>query len=55
MRHDAYQEIFKYVKRSICILERFVLGNYINFAMCEYYQDSSFSQLAMAVFKVILN
>lgn len=37
VRHDRYQEIFKYVKRSICILERFVLGNYINFAMCEYY------------------
>ena len=39
VRRDAYHEIFKYVKRAVSILERFVLGNYINFAMCEYYQD----------------
>jgi hypothetical protein len=52
---DAYKERFKYLKRATDITGRFVLGNYINFAMCEYYNDDSFSQLINAVFRSLLN
>ena len=50
IKKDIYVERLKYIKRSVAIVERFVLGNYINFAMCEYYDDHSFSTLAQAVF-----
>lgn len=52
---DLYKERFKYLKRAVAIVERFVLGNYINFAMCEYYNDETFSVLAQAVFRSLLN
>ena len=55
VRKDVYEEKFKYLKRAVAIVERFVMGNYVNFAMCEYYDDHSFSVLAQTVYKSILN
>ena len=37
------------------ILDRLILGNYINFAILEYYNDSSFSQVCEMTLQLILS
>lgn len=36
-------------------MEKFISGNYVNFAMCEYYDDHSFSAVSASVFRCILS
>lgn len=43
--NDIYKEKFKYLKVLMGMLSKCVTGNYINFAICEYYSDNSFAQL----------
>lgn len=43
---DSYGGKWKYVK-EVCQMYRYVItGNYINFAICEYYNDDIFTQLS---------
>lgn len=48
--NDVYKEIYKYLKVFISMMQCFISGRYINFAICEYYQDHTFTQLSQMVF-----
>ena len=37
------------------MLMKFIQGNYINFAICEYYEDLSFTQVSQMILQCILN
>jgi hypothetical protein len=37
------------------MLQKFIQGNYINFAICEYYEDQSFTSVSLMVLQCILN
>ena len=47
---DLYKEIFRFEKVLMKMLEKFILGDYINFAICEYYEDLTFTQVSQSVF-----
>ena len=36
---DRYREIYKYLKVFLGMMLNFIKGKYINFAICEYYDD----------------
>lgn len=50
---DLYSSKFKYTKQICLFLKQIVNGNYINFAICEYYNDDVFATLAQLVLKMI--
>lgn len=37
------------------MLTRCVTGNFINFAVCDFYNDNSFATLSALVFRCIMN
>ena len=44
IRHgDQYKEQLRFLKIAIDFLQKAVSGNYINFAICEYYNDNTFT------------
>lgn len=43
---DKYKEQLRFLKITMHFLEKCVSGNYINFAICEYYNDNTFTQLS---------
>lgn len=45
-QNDLYKEIFRFLKIVMNMLERCISGNFINFAICEYYNDQTFTQLS---------
>lgn len=53
--NDRYKEIYKYLKVFVGMMLNFLRGKYINFAICEYYQDQSFTQVSQLVFQSIIN
>ena len=55
MKSDYYKEIVKYFKSILSIYVNCITGNYINFAVCEYYQDDTFTKLSEAVFLMVVN
>lgn len=56
VRHgDKYKEQLRFLKVVIHFLEKCVSGNFINFAICEYYNDNTFTQLCQLTLKAILN
>ena len=56
LRHnDRYKEIYKYLKVFVGMMLNFLRGKYINFAICEYYQDQSLTQISQQIFQSILN
>lgn len=52
---DEYKERLRFLKVSMTILHKCIIGNYINFAICEYYNDNSFATLSQYVMQSILN
>ena len=40
---DKYKEQLRFLKTALHFLEKCVSGNYINFAICEYYNDNTFT------------
>lgn len=52
---DEYKEKLKYLKIGITFLQKCISGNYLNFAICEYYNDQTFTNLSIMTFKAILN
>ena len=40
---NQYKEVFRFLKVLMRMLQKFIQGNYINFAICEYYEDQSFT------------
>jgi len=53
--NDIYKEIYKYVKVFIGMMQKFMSGKYINFAICEYYNDQTFTHVSQLVFQSIIN
>ena len=43
---NQYKEQLRFLKVVVHFLEKCVSGNYINFAICEYYNDQTFNQLS---------
>ena len=41
-----YKKVLRFHKIVIKILEKFITGNYLNFAMLDFYKDSSFSEMS---------
>ena len=37
------------------MLDKCICGNYINFAICDFYNDNSFAEITTMLFKAILN
>ena len=51
LRHgDQYKEVFRFQKVLMKILQKYINGDYINFAICEYYDDQTFTQVSQSVF-----
>lgn len=54
IKQDAYREKWKYVKEICQLYQHVICGNYINFAICEYYDDEVFTELSILVMEVIV-
>ncbi len=52
---DAYQQKWKYVREIAQLYMNVINGNYINFAICEYYNDDCFTQLTQLVIEMVIN
>jgi exportin-7 len=50
---DLYTGKYKYTKQICKFYRQVVSGNYINFAICEYYSDDVFTNLSQLVVKMI--
>lgn len=50
-----YKEIYKYIKVFIGMMHCFISGRYINFAICEYYNDQTFTHVSQLVFQSIIS
>ena len=53
VKRDKYKEIYKYIDVTLTIFTNLITGNFINFAVCDYYNDDTFSVLAQYVMQVI--
>lgn len=42
-KQDPYQQKWKFAKEVLLYFSNVISGNYINFAICEYYNDEIFS------------
>jgi len=47
---DVYKESLKFLKAIMEIYTNCITGHFINFAICEYYNDDTFSILSQHVF-----
>ncbi len=45
VKKDAYRERFKFVESIMIIYQNCVTGHFINFAICEFYSDDTFTHL----------
>lgn len=52
---DLYASKFKFVKEVSQWFCNIICGNYINFAMCEYYQDNTFAEVTELVLTTYTN
>lgn len=50
---DLYKEKWKFVKEISQLYHNVINGNYINFAICEYYNDDVFTQLTTLTLKMV--
>lgn len=50
IKADIYKEKWKHVKIVCQLYHNMIAGNYVNFAICEYYNDSIFTELSQLVF-----
>ena len=50
---DPYKEKYKHLKLICQLYYSIINGGYVNFAVCEYYDDSTFTQLSTTVFTAI--
>ena len=49
IREDVYLERYKFLKILMNMLSKCITGGYINFAVCDFYNDNSFSELCTLV------
>lgn len=43
IKKDVYKELYKYANVLMQIFNNCIAGNFINFAICEYYNDDTFT------------
>mmetsp|Transcript_26050 Transcript_26050/g.18506 ORF Transcript_26050/g.18506 Transcript_26050/m.18506 type:complete len:205 (+) Transcript_26050:2552-3166(+) len=55
VKNNIYKEIFKYIKIIVEIFNNAITGNFVNFAICEFYNDQVFSVTSEMVFKAIVS
>lgn len=55
VRKDAHTEVYKFLKVLMNMLRKCISGNFINFAICDFYNDGSFTEMSKLVFKCIFN
>ena len=53
IKGDKYEEKYQFIELAVCILGNLVSGNYINFSLCEYYNDNTFIDLSTIIFSLI--
>jgi hypothetical protein len=46
VRSDPFRERFKFIEAIMIIFQNCVTGHFINFAICEFYNDDTFTHLA---------
>lgn len=49
-KSDPYRQKWKHISVLCSLYGNMINGNYINFAICEYYNDEVFTQLSKCVF-----
>lgn len=52
---DIYKDKFKFLDSFMNIFINCITGHFINFAICEFYSDDTFSQLSQFIFKAIVS
>ena len=55
VKKDRFNEIYKFLKILMSMLSKCISGGYINFAICDFYNDNSFVQLSSMIFTAIKN
>jgi exportin-7 len=50
---DVYKELYKYLDVLMQIYNNCITGNFINYAICEYYNDDTFTQLSSYIFQMV--
>ena len=53
VKSDAYKERWKHIKVICQLYYNMIHGNYVNFAICEYYEDNVFTVLSQMVFTTV--
>ncbi|CDW76789.1 importin-n-terminal domain-containing protein [Stylonychia lemnae] len=53
VKRDAYKEKYKFLMSIMNIYVNCITGHYISFAICEFYNDDTFSQLSICVMKCL--
>jgi len=48
-------EKMKYLSVLLKVLRHIFIGNYINFAICEYYQDDTFAKLSHLILNTAIS
>ena len=50
---DEYTQKWRFVKQICILYNNVIVGSYINFAICEYYNDDVFTQLSTLVLQMV--
>ena len=50
IRDDQYKGKWRHIKQLCQLYLNMISGNYVNFAICEYYEDSIFTKLSQLIF-----
>ena len=50
IKNEVYKEKWKHIKLICCLYHNMIAGSYVNFAICEYYNDSIFTVLSQMIF-----
>eukprot|EP00347_Sterkiella_histriomuscorum_P000570 403375338 len=54
VKRDSYKEKYKFLMAIMTIYTNCITGHFINFAICEFYNDDTFSQLSTHVMKSLV-
>lgn len=54
VKSDVHSEVYKFLSVMMLIVQRCLNGNFINFAICDFYKDNSFCHMSYLVFMSIL-
>lgn len=53
IKNDKYEEKYQFIEMAVDIFGNIVAGNFINFSICEYYNDTWFIDLSILIFTLI--